>query len=204
MALEVSKKMEEKVGPPLGTWHWERRCAGRSSAGRHTQNSSWWRYKNQGSRNPFAGTARPAGPFLRTVFLPGQRIPSRKVERPQAGLECVQLESAAGSNSAHAGERGDRQVRRRSGLDEAHGGPVAGHLQNSFLPVRVILLPAALGRDSCCSVACTYINSPFLNPVAVALKWILSTRNTALKPQMNDCQRSMVSHTQNKTGAHFL
>ena len=28
MALEVSKKMEEKVGPPLGTWHWEGRCAG--------------------------------------------------------------------------------------------------------------------------------------------------------------------------------
>ncbi|CAJ1331733.1 unnamed protein product, partial [Effrenium voratum] len=45
-------------------------------------------------------------------------------------------------------ERGDRQVRRRSGLDEAHGGPVAGHLQNSFLPVRVILLPAALGREA--------------------------------------------------------
>ena len=83
-----------------------------------------------------------------------------KVERSQAALECVELESAAGSNSAHAGERGDRQVRRRSGLDEAHGGPVDGHLQNGFLPVRVILLPAVLGRDSCCSLTFTYINFP--------------------------------------------
>ncbi|CAJ1331734.1 unnamed protein product, partial [Effrenium voratum] len=44
-------------------------------------------------------------------------------------------------------ERGDRQVRRRSGLDEAHGGPVAGSRRSLECPRDVAASTGGPGRE---------------------------------------------------------